>query len=77
MTTESATAEDRAKERAETLEQFRTIRRYRTIQARGLATDIDCHRKPARLIAAQLRQLADWIEQTADRDPTEDFVSRR
>jgi hypothetical protein len=77
MTAESATAKDRAKERAETLDQFRMIRRYRTIQARAIATDIDCHRKPARLIAAQLRQLADWIEQTADRDPTEDFVPRR
>jgi hypothetical protein len=73
MTTEPTTAEARA----ETLDQFRMIRRYRTIQARAIATDIDCHRKPARIIAAQLRQLADWIEQTADRDPTEDFVSRR
>ena len=71
MTTETA------KERAETLDQFRMIRRYRTIQARAIATDIDCHRKPARTIAGQLRQLADWIEQTADRDPTEDFVPRR
>jgi hypothetical protein len=73
MTAEPTTAEARA----ETLDEFRMIRRYRTIQARGLVTDIDCHRKPARVIAAQLRQLADWIEQTADRDPTEAFVPRR
>lgn len=65
-----------AAERAAELQQFVLIRRFRTIKARAIATDIDCHRKPARRIVAELRALADWIEQTADRDPTEDFVRR-
>ena len=66
-----------AEEKEQALAMFHLIRRYRTVQARALATDIDCHRKPAWLIARQLRQLAEWIEQTADRDPTEHFVCRR
>ena len=65
-----------AAERAEELRQFTLIRRFRTIKARAIATDIDCHRKPASQIAAELRALADWIEQTADRDPTEAFIHR-
>jgi hypothetical protein len=69
---EPTTAEDRAEE----LQQFEVIRRCRTIKARSIATDIDCHRKPARQIVAELRALAAWIEQTADRDPTEAFVRR-
>jgi len=68
------TAAERADERAAELQQFVLIRRFRTIKARSIATDIDCHRKPAHRIAAELRALADWIEQTADRDPTEAFV---
>jgi hypothetical protein len=66
-----------AEERAQMLAFFAKARRFRSVKARALATDIECHRKPAALIAAQLRELADWIEQTADRDPTEDFVPRR
>jgi hypothetical protein len=69
---EPTTAEERDTE----LQQFTLIRRFRTIKARALATDIDCHRKPAHRIVAELRALANWIEQTADRDPTEAVVRR-